>query len=99
MFVFYTKSCSHVWPKTLNSGYIRHSTYNNQAIPAVKIGDGLAYLIDLPFIDASVTRLMEHINNTQIHITQAEREFWNNKVRCDDDGLIQGGETLVFTIN
>lgn len=79
--------------------YTDHSTYNNQAIPAVKIGDGLAYLIDLPFIDASVTRLMEHINNTQIHITQAEREFWNNKVRCDDDGLIQGGETLVFTIN
>ena len=24
-FVSYTKSCSHVWPKTLNSGYIRHS--------------------------------------------------------------------------
>ena len=23
MFVFYNKSCSHVWPKTLNSGYIR----------------------------------------------------------------------------
>ena len=80
--------------------YTDHSQdANNNNIPAVKIGDGLAYVADLPFVESNYTKLMEHINNTQIHITQAERNFWNNKVRCDDQILLQGGETLIFTIN
>lgn len=79
--------------------YKDHSRNGNQEIPAVKIGDGLAYLIDLPFVESNFTELTNHINNNQIHITQAERNFWNNKVRCDDGILIQDGETLIFTIN
>lgn len=79
--------------------YKDHSNDGTNDIPAVKIGDGLAYLIDLPFVESNYTRLMEHINNNNIHITSAERTFWNNKVRCDDETLIQGGETLIFTVN
>lgn len=61
-------------------------------IAGIKVGDGNAYLIDAPFLD---TLYLEHINDTDIHVTPAEKEFWNNKVRCfysltDDD-------TVVFT--
>lgn len=49
------------------------------AVPGIKIGDGNAYLIDAPFMD---TDIIDHINNHTIHITEEERQFWNNKVRC-----------------
>lgn len=48
-------------------------------IPGVKIGDGLAYLIDLPFIDVEIT---EHITNTTIHVSQQDRDKWDSKVKC-----------------
>lgn len=59
------------------SDYKQDSEGNN--IPGIKVGDGNAYLIDLPF---STKLIDEHIANAVIHITQAEREFWNNKVTC-----------------
>jgi hypothetical protein len=48
--------------------------------PNLKIGDGKAYVVDLPFIAVNEQQLLSHVNNQEIHITQAEREFWNNKV-------------------
>lgn len=59
-------------------------------IPGFKVGDGTSYLIDKPFIDAIYEN---HINNTEIHITELEREFWNQKVRC----YLGPNETVVFT--
>lgn len=61
-------------------------------IPGVKIGDGKAYLIDLPFTD---TITMDHINNSGIHVTQNEKNFWNNKIRCYMDSV--SGTRLIFT--
>ena len=58
-------------------------------IAGVKLGDGTSYLIDIPFEDA---QFQDHIQNTIVHITQEEREFWNNKNR----GVI-AGEMLVLT--
>lgn len=54
-------------------------------VPGVKVGDGQAYLIDLPFVGAEtryeiLTELRQHTNNTEIHVTAADREFWNNKL-------------------
>ena len=50
-------------------------------IPGIKIGDGLAFVVDLPFItDFLADTIIDHINNYTMHITQQEREFWNNKV-------------------
>ena len=43
-----------------------------------KVGNGIGYLLDLPFTD---NLLYNHIHDSTIHITQEEREFWNNKVR------------------
>lgn len=70
-------------------------------IPGIKIGDGLAYVQDLPFVDEELReKLMNHINNMDIHVTLAEKEFWNNKVNIDDsDELISGdltNDTLIF---
>ena len=53
----------------------------------VKLGDGLAYLIDLPFLGDDealqiVSMINTHAGNTNIHVTSEEKEFWNNKLNC-----------------
>lgn len=55
--------------------YKQDESGNN--IPGFKMGDGNAYVADLPFSSAMFDA---HMNNTDIHITAAEREKWNNKV-------------------
>ena len=69
-------------------------TKDGDNIPGVKIGDGLAYLIDLPFIDVEIT---EHIANTAIHVSQQDRDKWDSKVKCfiSEDN----NENLYFTTN
>lgn len=65
-------------------------------IPNIKIGDGAAYLIDNPFITASIEDLMQlHINDNIKHITAEERSVWNGKVRCYLSA--NNNETVVFT--
>ena len=65
-------------------------------IPGIKIGDGTTYLIDLPFItDKIITTLINHINDNTAHITDFERQFWNNKVTAYEDPENEG--TLVLT--
>ena len=46
--------------------YTDYRQESNVNIPAIKIGDGLAYVVDLPFFDTGVT--------------ETDREFWNNKI-------------------
>ena len=54
-------------------------------IPNIKIGDGNAYVQDLPFVDTNLRdTLMEHINNQDIHVTLQDKLFWNNKINVDD---------------
>lgn len=74
--------------------YTDYKTVDGQYIAGFKVGDGSAYLIDLPFVDEIYAR---HVNNTTIHITQAEREFWNNKNRAYVS--LSDLENLVLTIN
>lgn len=50
--------------------------------PRMKIGDGLAYLIDLPFV-------------VDEHISQRDREFWDNKVSAYLD--LGDPEQLIFS--
>ena len=54
-------------------------------IPGIKIGDGGAYVQDLPFVDEDLRdTLMDHINNMDLHVTLGEKIFWNNKINVDD---------------
>lgn len=71
----------------LDHGTIQDDFGNDINVPGIKIGDGNAYLIDLPFVGNDVryqilTELRQHENNKIIHITSEEREFWNNKLNC-----------------
>lgn len=65
---------------------------HGQNVAAMKVGDGSAYLIDMPFTD---DLLYAHVADNVRHITQEEREFWNNKVRCYIDPLNE--HRLIFT--
>lgn len=77
-----------------NYTYIEDQDNNRYPVPAIKIGDGTSYLIDMPFVDEGTLRmLIEHINNTNIHVSSEDRIFWNNKVSSfiddeDDEMLI-----------
>ena len=67
-------------------------------VPGIKIGDGLAYGVDLPFItkryDSMLVALNNHATNSGIHITQEEKEFLcNQAVTCS-----YSNETLTFTV-
>jgi hypothetical protein len=56
---------------------------NPTFIAGLKIGDGTSYLIDLPFVtDKMASILLNHIGDNSAHLTDAEREFWNNKITC-----------------
>lgn len=65
-----------------------------RTVAGFKVGDGTSYLIDMPFTDSL---FVDHINDHTIHITNAERLFWNNKVRCYIDPYNR--RKLVFTTN
>lgn len=78
--------------KTIDNG---NGTYS--IFPGIKIGDGTSYLIDMPFADGEDPRLIAHIANNTIHVTAAEKEFWNNKWRGYITEL--SPENLVFTTN
>jgi len=69
------------------------------AVPAIKIGDGQTYLIDLPIAGSvDVTELQatlsEHISNNEMHTSEIEKAEWSNKVSAEVDG-----EILKFVAN
>ena len=70
------------------------TTYN---IPAFKIGDGNGYIVDLPYATVDEQTFFDHVNDRVVHITQGEREFWNNKNRVEIDE--NNPECLVMTIS
>lgn len=72
--------------------YTDYLSEAGQDVAGLKVGDGTTYLIDRPFLNQM---MIEHINNTDIHITPEERAFWNNKVRCYT--AEPNDEELVFT--
>lgn len=60
-------------------------TESGTRIPGIKIGDGKAYCVDLPFVgDDIAEQLLAHISDTGVHITEDERMRWNNKLNCED---------------
>ena len=73
-------------------------------IPGIKIGSGNAYVQDLGFVDEELrSKLIEHIEDQELHVTLGEKSFWNNKVNIDDANEIVNEEleeeTLIFNRN
>lgn len=51
------------------------------------VGDGIKTIEQLPFIDWFY---WDHINDVNIHVTEKQKTFWNNKISCevlDDETL------------
>lgn len=64
--------------------------------PGIKIGDGSAYVVDLPFVGDDIARgilaaLEAHTSNSDVHVRTGERDFWSNKIDCN-----LSGETLIL---
>ena len=83
-------------PTQTEEGYLYiYSDYkqlDGRDIPGVKIGDGNAYLSDLPFTDSIYA---QHIANAVIHVSQSDRNYWDNKVTCFIDP--NNNNKLIFT--
>ena len=78
--------------------YTDHDTYGGDDLPAIKIGDGTSFLIDMPFITDHTSELLNHIADSDIHVTIQEKTFWNNKVSCDES-RISADNLLIFKTN
>ena len=74
--------------------YSDYQDDNGTDIPGFKVGDGLAFVVDLPFVGKLYN---DHLADTVSHITAAERSAWNNKMRCYMDST--DTEKLIFTTN
>lgn len=81
--------------------YSDYQTYedgsgNQYPIAGLKIGDGTSYLADMPFVtDGMSATLIAHIADSAVHVSAAERAFWNNKVSAYIDHL--NDELLVLS--
>lgn len=89
--------------------YTDQSTITNEQgetvlVPGIKIGDGNAYLINLPFVgegygnkhDLEELKEMieEHTTNNSMHVSRQDREFWDNKLNLE-----VSGKKLIFNRN
>lgn len=67
--------------------------------PELKIGDGNAYVADLPFIGevsrgVVLQKLEDHMADDISHVSQSDRDFWNAKLNYE-----LNGDELVLTRN
>lgn len=71
--------------------YSDRNIIDDKLYPGIKVGDGLAYVADLPFVGEEIeAQIMDalniHIGNSGIHVTPEDKEFWNNKLNYSIDG-------------
>lgn len=72
---------------------------NGDYIPAMKIGDGQTYGVDLPFVSDDIRNdILNHTRDENVHITAQERLFWNNKLNVNDSQEVVNG-VLIFNRN
>lgn len=76
--------------------YYENAAGNRTPIAGLRIGDGTSYLIDLPFVNSLTAHLIiSHVANQAVHISEAERVFWNNKISAYIDP--NDPEVLIFS--
>jgi len=88
----------YVPPRGAIIAYSDYATIDGVDIPNFKVGDGLAYLVDLPYVgdDLRVT-LIAHMSDATIHVSAEDRLKWNNKVSCDVTEIDTDEYLLAFT--
>lgn len=85
--------------------YMDHGTVDDgnggkKNVPGIKIGDGNAYLIDMPFLGDDVAnsilyRLNAHLQNQDIHVSAADRLRWDKKVDVRLIDNLQGEQEVI----
>lgn len=71
-------------------------TEQGKLVPNFKIGNGETSLSEIQFVGSDIKEILqEHIENRTIHITQEERERWNNKLNYNEPT----SDLLQFTRN
>lgn len=63
---------------------------DGRKVAGFKVGDGVTLLEDIIFTDQMY---LDHLNDAIRHITQAERNRWNDKVSCD---YVRELERIIF---
>lgn len=65
-------------------------TADGRQVPAIKVGDGTSYLIDMPF---TTSALAEHLADASAHVSAADRALWDSGARyaVDVDGTFRLG--------
>lgn len=66
-------------------------------VPGIKIGDGVTFIVDLPFIHDILNSQITNILANYCTVTNEEKKFWNDKMRCYMDDVDK--EKLIFTSN
>ena len=97
---YWNQQTSYIPPAGTLIIYSDYSILDNKNVPNFKVGDGLAYVVDLPFIEDDLrAQLTEHINNSSIHVTAQEKQNWNNKVFVNVEQISQTDQEyrLTFT--
>ena len=65
-------------------------------IPAIKVGDGVAFVQDLPFVNEDLRdQILNHIDNPDIHVTLQEKLFWNSKLNVNDAAELVDGALIL----
>lgn len=72
-----------------NAGSYINDNNDTIIVPKIKISDGSTPVIDSSFLGDEIYHeimdtLNDHINDNIRHITAEEREFWNNKLNCEN---------------
>lgn len=81
----------YVYSDYMREEYTQQGETKTRYIPGLKIGDGQAFLIDAAYI-----------NDKNYYITQAERNFWNNKIGFPNNSrtyTVGQDENLIFTVD
>lgn len=74
--------------------YVYSDKYSSGGIPipAMKVGDGLAYVVDLPFSSEPID---DHINNMMVHLSEHDRWKLENSV-CAEMSQVDQEELKLF---
>lgn len=88
-----------MWFVPLAGQIVLYTDYYGQDKPAIKVGDGSAFLIDLPvagegLAEQVASALGLHAADRNIHVTSEKQSFWDNKLNYE-----VAGEELKFTRN
>lgn len=95
---YWNQQTSYIPPAGTLIIYSDYSILDNKDVPNFKVGDGLAYVVDLPFIEDDLrAQLTEHINNSSIHVTAQEKQNWNNKVFVNVEQISQTDQEYKLT--